>query len=278
MQRVERSIRVAAPISQVYEAWRNFESFPDFMEHVEQVRMVDGDGYRSHWKLRGPGGTSAEYDAELSEEEPNRSIGWRSIGGDMGTSGNVTFTETQDGSGPETLVHVVMQWYDPPGGVLGEAFSRIFSNPEQMVEEDLHRFKDLMERGAMSGVSTGGMSSSLPGSDAMAHQHSSIVGTGRGTSMDTMGNTTGHTTGLSAVGSGVSIADHTYDLITTLQSKLEAVGIYETFIEDCREAGAEECAQLFEEIWHDDQRHVNRLAAELERLAQNGLFMDRKAA
>lgn len=76
----------------------------------------------------------------------------------------------------------------------------------------------------------------------------------------------------------LSIADHTYDLITTLQSKLEAVGIYETFIEDCREAGAEECAQLFEEIWHDDERHVQRLALELERLARSGSFMDRRAA
>lgn len=146
MQRVERSLRVAAPISRVYESWRNFERFPEFMEHVEEVRLTGGDGLHSHWKLRGPGGTTAEYDAELTEESPNRAIGWRSVGGDMGTSGTVTFTETHQDPHPETQVHVVMQWFDPPGGAVGEAFSRIFTNPEKMLEEDLRRFKQLMER------------------------------------------------------------------------------------------------------------------------------------
>jgi uncharacterized membrane protein len=143
MQRVERSIRVAAPVTEVYKVWRNFESFPEFMEHVDEVRWVGAGGKISHWKLRGPVGVKIGYDAEITEDEPNRSIGWRSHDGNLGNSGNVTFSEL-DG---ETLVHVVMQWFDPPAGPIGEALSRILQNPEKMLEEDLGRFKRMVESG-----------------------------------------------------------------------------------------------------------------------------------
>jgi len=143
MQRVERSIRVKAPASRVYELWRNFERFPAFMNNVQEVRILAGDGKRSQWKITGPLGRQVEFEAELTEDEPNKSIGWRSIQGhaDIGVSGNVTFAELEG----ETQVHVVMQWYDTPGGAVGEAASRMLQNPEQMLEEDLKRFKDVAE-------------------------------------------------------------------------------------------------------------------------------------
>jgi len=143
MQRVERSVRVAAPVADVYNAWRNFEHFPEFMEHVESVTWVGADKRLTHWKLKAPMGVKIEYDAELVEDEPNRSIGWRSLDGNLGNSGNVTFAEL-DG---ETQVHVVLQWFDPPGGPIGEALSRIIQNPEQMLDEDLRRFKHMVEGG-----------------------------------------------------------------------------------------------------------------------------------
>jgi len=143
LQRVERSIRVSASASKVYELWRNFERFPTFMNSVHEVTSL-GDGRQSHWKITGPLGKEVEFDAEISEDEPNRSIGWRSMEGqgDIGVSGNATFSEVGEG---ETLVHVVMQWFDTPGGAIGEAVSRTLQNPEKMLEEDLHRFKDVAE-------------------------------------------------------------------------------------------------------------------------------------
>jgi uncharacterized membrane protein len=149
MQRIERSIRIQAPANRVYELWRNFENFPHFMEHVESVHTL-GDGRLSHWKLKAPLGVNVEYDAEIAEDVPNKSIGWRSTDGNLGNSGNVTFAETDDGM---TQVHVIMQWFDPPAGPIGEAFSRILQNPEKMLEEDLHRFKEWVE-GGRAGVST----------------------------------------------------------------------------------------------------------------------------
>ena len=144
MQRVERSIRVKAPTSKAYELWRNFERFPTFMENVHEVRMMGEDGHRSHWKITGPLGKEVEFDADMTEDEPGKSIGWRSIEGhsEVGVSGKVTFSELGDG---ETEIHVVMQWYDTPAGAIGEAASRTLQNPEQMVEDDLRRFKDVAE-------------------------------------------------------------------------------------------------------------------------------------
>src|ERR1041384_4254639 len=84
MQRVEKSIRVAAPPGQVYQFGRNFENFPRFMEHVEEVHLLDADGRRSHWKIKGPMGTSVEYDAEITQDEPNKPLGRHSLGGQMG--------------------------------------------------------------------------------------------------------------------------------------------------------------------------------------------------
>jgi uncharacterized membrane protein len=148
MQRIEKSIRVNAPASKVYELWRNFENFPRFMENVEEVRSLDGSGKRSHWKLKGPMGTSAEFDAELTQDEPNRAIGWNSTTGSMETTGAVTFNELAD----NTEVHVVMQWGDPPAGAVGEAASRMLQNPGKMLEEDLQRFKDIAEGRVGSGL------------------------------------------------------------------------------------------------------------------------------
>ena len=148
MQRAERSIRVNAPAKKVYEYWRNFENFPNFMEHVEEVRTKSGNDKLSHWKISGPLGTTVEFDAEMTRDEPGKEIGWNSRGGEMETSGVVTFQEIAG----VTEVHVLMQWYDTPGGAIGEAVSRMFQDPEKMLEEDLQRFKDIVEGRVGSGL------------------------------------------------------------------------------------------------------------------------------
>jgi uncharacterized membrane protein len=148
VQRAEKSIRVKAPVEQVYQFWRDFENFPRFMENVEEVHGLDPERRRSRWKLRGPLGTSVEYEAELTQDVPNRAIGWKSIDGSMLTTGVVTFTSLND----NTEVHVIMQWADVPGGPVGEAASRVLQNPENMLEEDLQRFKDIAEGRVGSGL------------------------------------------------------------------------------------------------------------------------------
>jgi bacterioferritin (cytochrome b1) len=68
------------------------------------------------------------------------------------------------------------------------------------------------------------------------------------------------------------LSDLSYDLLTALQSKLEAVQAYEVYIDDCEEAGDDESRQLFEEILQDEEQHVERLSARLEQLVRDGKF------
>jgi len=68
------------------------------------------------------------------------------------------------------------------------------------------------------------------------------------------------------------LKDVSYDLLTTLQSKLEAVSAYEIYIEDCQENDDDETRQLFDEILRDDERHVERLTDRLEQLVKQDQF------
>ena len=63
-----------------------------------------------------------------------------------------------------------------------------------------------------------------------------------------------------------------YDVLTVLQSKLEALTVYDRYLQDCQAAGDERCGQLLAEIRQDDERHAARLRAEVERLVREGKF------
>ena len=139
-QRVESSVVVEAPVSRVYEYWRDLENLSNFMSNVEDVRST-GPGM-THWVVKGPLGAKVEFDAQTTQDEENRAIGWNSVNGNVQNSGQVRFQEL----GPErTRVEVTMNYADPPGGKIGEVGSRIVSNPQVMVDQDLYNFKEIIE-------------------------------------------------------------------------------------------------------------------------------------
>jgi uncharacterized membrane protein len=144
MARAEYSIIVGAPVGEAYQVWRQFDNFPRFMNNVKDVTKQDGEGKVSHWKVKGPFGTDVEFNAELTMDEPNQRIGWNSRGdGTVTTSGQVTFTEL----GPkQTQIHVILNW-QPPAGKVGETVARLTADPQSELEEDLGRFKEMIEGG-----------------------------------------------------------------------------------------------------------------------------------
>jgi uncharacterized membrane protein len=91
-------------------------------------------------------GRSQKWDAEITEDQSNEYIAWRSLeGADVENSGWVCFEAAPGGRG--TIVSVEMQ-YSPPAGALGATVAKILGRaPEQEVEEDLRRFKQVMETG-----------------------------------------------------------------------------------------------------------------------------------
>lgn len=141
---VTKSITINRPAEECYRFWHDFESFPRFMQHLESVKITGGN--RTHWKAKGPAGTSFSWDAELTADEPNRYLAWRSIeGSGIDNSGNVRFEPAPGGRG--TIVRVELH-YVPPAGMAGAMIARMFGEePSQQVDEDLRRFKWLIESG-----------------------------------------------------------------------------------------------------------------------------------
>jgi uncharacterized membrane protein len=89
---------------------------------------------------------SVEWDAEITEDRANELIAWRSLpGAEVDNVGRVRFVPAPGGRGTE--VHVELS-YRPPAGVLGATFAKLFGEaPEQQIEGDLRRLKQVLETG-----------------------------------------------------------------------------------------------------------------------------------
>jgi uncharacterized membrane protein len=115
------------------------------MSHIEDVRVLDDQ--QSHWKTKGPLGSTIEWDAQIINEEQDRLIAWRSVeGSDVEHAGSVRFLQAGD---QDTEVKVVLN-YRPIGGKVGNAFAKLMGeDPEQQIQDDLQRFKRFMETGEL---------------------------------------------------------------------------------------------------------------------------------
>jgi len=138
--KVERTIVVQRPRDEVYRFWRQLDNLPRFMDHLESVTVLDEN--RSHWVAKGPAGTTVEWDATIHNEIENELLAWRSLpGADVDNAGSVHFEPTEGG----TEVRVVLR-YDPIAGKIGAGVAKLLGEePSHQVEEDLRRFKQVME-------------------------------------------------------------------------------------------------------------------------------------
>jgi HSP20 family molecular chaperone IbpA/ribosome-associated toxin RatA of RatAB toxin-antitoxin module len=78
MARIEQSIEVNAPAPTVYNQLTQFESYPRFMEDIEEVRQLDDT--HLHWRAK-MNSHDIEWDAEIMEQVPDKLIAWRNMGG-----------------------------------------------------------------------------------------------------------------------------------------------------------------------------------------------------
>jgi uncharacterized membrane protein len=156
---VEKSLIINRSPEECYRFWRSLENLPRFMQHLEAVQVIDEK--RSHWIAKAPAGTKVEWDAEITEDRPNQMLAWRSLdGADVPNSGTVRFEPAPSERG--AILRVSMQ-YDPPAGRLGATIAKLFGEePQQQVNDDLRRFKQLLETGEIpttAGQPTGRRSS-----------------------------------------------------------------------------------------------------------------------
>jgi uncharacterized membrane protein len=140
---VEDSVTIQRPIKEVYTYWRDLENLPRIMSHLESVTVQDAT--RSHWVAKAPLGQQVAWDAEITDDQPNVLLSWRSLSGaDIQNAGTVHFVEAPGGA---TTVRVSLE-YTPPAGKLGTAVARLLGEePHQQIAEDLRRLRQTLELG-----------------------------------------------------------------------------------------------------------------------------------
>ena len=135
MTEITESVDVKVPIRVAYDQWTQFESFPEFMEGVQEVRQVDDT--HLHWRAD-VAGRQQEWDAEITSQVPDQHIAWRSTEGFQNT-GDVRFEPLGES---ETRV-VVRMSHEPEGAV--ERAADAVGLVRRRVRGDLERFRDLIE-------------------------------------------------------------------------------------------------------------------------------------
>ncbi len=144
---VEKSISIRRSPEELYNFWHHFENLPRFMNHLEAVHPIDER--RSHWITKAPLGNYVEWDAEITEDEENKLICWRSLpGATVPNQGCVSFHSSEYTDGTEVTVTMS---YEPPGGMAGAVIATLFGEaPNQQLTEDLWRLKKEIEGGNTS--------------------------------------------------------------------------------------------------------------------------------
>ena len=87
MKTVVKTIEVDSPIHPVYRQGTRFEDFPQFMQGVKQVILLDDQ--RLQWETEFTG-KSKEWYATITDLTPDQRIAWESEDGDY-VPGIVTF-------------------------------------------------------------------------------------------------------------------------------------------------------------------------------------------
>jgi uncharacterized membrane protein len=135
---IEESVEVDVPVRVAYDQWTRFETFPQFMNGVESVTREEGG--HDHW-VTNVAGIVRTFDTEVTAQDPDRRVAWRTVGGEARHSGEVTF-ESLDAE--RALVTVRIDW--EPADLL-ERIGDAIGVDDQQVRADTKRFKHFVEQG-----------------------------------------------------------------------------------------------------------------------------------
>ncbi len=143
MATFEGSIDVHVPVRTAYDQWTQFESFPQFMEGVEEVRQISDTELA--WRAEIAGRTES-WEAEITEQVPDQRVAWTSRSGAK-NAGVVTFHHIDD-----TTTRVMLQLEYEPETVLERAGAAL-GIVGGRIKGDLKRFKEFIEaRGEATGA------------------------------------------------------------------------------------------------------------------------------
>ena len=137
MAKIQDSIEVQVPVQQAYNQWTQFEDFPKFMEGIQSVQQLDDT--HVHWvaEIRGE---TREWTTEITEQQPDERVAWKTINGEVKNDGVVSFEQI---ARDQTRVNVQMdvEGESTAENVAGDLLGVVKSQ----VRGDLVRVKQLIE-------------------------------------------------------------------------------------------------------------------------------------
>ncbi|HJV81202.1 SRPBCC family protein [Noviherbaspirillum sp.] len=147
MTRIQQSIEVGVPLHAAYQQLTCFEDYPRFMQDVDTVRQLDDT--HLHWSSKLSYQTM-EWDAEITEQQPDRCIAWRNTSGPS----NAGRLELQAVGAAKARVTLTMEC--EPNTLLAAPDGNTEAMMAHRLEQDLACFKAYVEgREAGNGVPAG---------------------------------------------------------------------------------------------------------------------------
>jgi uncharacterized membrane protein len=137
MPKIRDSIDVQVPVQQAYNQWTQFEEFPKFMDGIQSVQQLDETHVQWVAEIRGE---SRQWTTEITDQQPDEKVAWKTIDGEVKNDGVVTFEQVGDN---QTRVNVEMdvQSDSRAENVAGDLLDIV----QDQVHGDLERFKRLIE-------------------------------------------------------------------------------------------------------------------------------------
>jgi uncharacterized membrane protein len=136
---ITESVIIKGAADQIFNVWSDLEMLPSIIKDIKEVRQLSE--LTSQWTVKGPLGKDFSWLAEITRFDEDRRIAWKTIEGDIKTSGQVTFMDLPE---EETEMTVKMQ-YVPPAGKVGAVVSKVLENPKDKVADGLRDFKAFVE-------------------------------------------------------------------------------------------------------------------------------------
>jgi uncharacterized membrane protein len=137
MPTIEDSIEVQVPVQQAYNQWTQFEQFPKFMEGIQSVKQLDDTHVQWVAEIRGE---SREWTTEITEQQPDEKIAWKTIDGEVKNDGVVTFEHVGDAH-TRVKLQMEVEGESTAENVAGDLLGIV----QGQVHGDLERFKLLVE-------------------------------------------------------------------------------------------------------------------------------------
>ncbi len=136
---ITESVIIKGKTDEIFQMWSDLEMLPSIIDDFKEVRQIDE--LTSEWVVKGPLGKDFKWTAKVTRFDEDRRIAWKTLEGDIKTSGQVTFKDL-----PEDMTEMTVRMqYVPPAGKFGETMSKVLENPREKINEGMRDFKAYAE-------------------------------------------------------------------------------------------------------------------------------------